>query len=48
MAYDIKAKFIENSPLPCWKGYERVPGTKQLFHYKKEVALKKFVYQHQK
>ena len=27
MAYDIKAKFMENSPLPCWKGYERVPGT---------------------
>ena len=27
MAYDIKAKFIKNSPLPCWKGYERVPGT---------------------
>ena len=27
MAYDIKAKFIKNSPLPCWRGYERVPGT---------------------
>jgi len=27
MAYDIKSKFIKNSPLPCWKGYERVPGT---------------------
>jgi len=27
MAYDIKAKFTKNSPLPCWKGYERVPGT---------------------
>ena len=27
MAYDIKAKFIKNSPLPCWQGYERVPGT---------------------
>ena len=27
--YDIKAKFIKNSPLPCWKGYERVPGTKR-------------------
>ena len=27
MAYDIKAKFKKNSPLPCWKGYERVPGT---------------------
>ena len=30
MAYDIKAKFIDNSPLPCWKGYERVPGTKKV------------------
>ena len=29
MAYDIKAKFKKNSPLPCWKGYERVPGTKK-------------------
>ena len=29
MGYDIKAKFIKNSPLPCWKGYERVPGTAQ-------------------
>ena len=29
MAYDIKAKFIKNSPLPCWQGYERVPGTAQ-------------------
>ena len=27
MAFDIKAKFIKNSPLPCWQGYERVPGT---------------------
>jgi hypothetical protein len=27
MAYDIKSKFA-NSPLPCWQGYERVPGTK--------------------
>jgi len=26
MAYDIKHKF-KNSPLPCWKGYSRVPGT---------------------
>ena len=26
--YDIKSKFT-NSPLPCWKGYERVPGTAQ-------------------
>tara|TARA_R100001510_G_C7475254_1_gene89720 strand:+ start:157 stop:522 length:366 start_codon:yes stop_codon:yes gene_type:complete len=29
MAFDIKAKFKKNSPLPCWKGYERVPGTAQ-------------------
>tara|TARA_R100000951_G_scaffold114593_1_gene119864 strand:+ start:283 stop:657 length:375 start_codon:yes stop_codon:yes gene_type:complete len=27
MAYDIKTKFKKNSPLPCWKGYERVSGT---------------------
>ena len=27
--YDIKSKFTKNSPLPCWKGYERVPGTAQ-------------------
>ena len=27
MAYDIKAKFVKNSPLPCWKGYKRKPGT---------------------
>ena len=27
MAYDIKAKFTANSPLPCWSGYSRVPGT---------------------
>ena len=27
MAYNQKAKFEANSPLPCWKGYERVPGT---------------------
>ena len=26
MAYDIESKFRKNSPLPCWKGYERVPG----------------------
>ena len=26
--YDIKSKFEKNSALPCWKGYERVPGTK--------------------
>ena len=25
--YDIKSKFKKNSPLPCWQGYERVPGT---------------------
>ena len=25
--YDITAKFAKNSPLPCWSGYERVPGT---------------------
>ena len=29
MSYNIKNKFINNSPLPCWKGYERVPGTKE-------------------
>ena len=27
MAYDIKSKFKKNSPLPCWTGYERKPGT---------------------
>jgi fructose-1,6-bisphosphatase/sedoheptulose 1,7-bisphosphatase-like protein len=27
--YDITSKFAKNSPLPCWKGYERVPGTKR-------------------
>tara|TARA_Y100000385_G_scaffold77562_1_gene78733 strand:+ start:1110 stop:1481 length:372 start_codon:yes stop_codon:yes gene_type:complete len=27
--YDIKSKFAKSSPLPCWKGYERVPGTAQ-------------------
>ena len=27
--YNIKSKFIKNSPLPCWEGYERVPGTAQ-------------------
>ena len=27
--FDIKEKFITNSPLPCWVGYERVPGTKK-------------------
>ena len=25
--YDITSKFTKNSPLPCWQGYERVPGT---------------------
>ena len=29
MAYNQKEKYIKNSPLPCWKGYERVPGTKK-------------------
>ena len=31
MAYDIKAKFTKNSPLPCWTkaGYIRKPGTKK-------------------
>ena len=29
MPYNQKAKFEANSPLPCWKGYERVPGTKK-------------------
>ena len=28
MAYDIASKF-NNSPLPCWKGYKRKPGTKK-------------------
>ena len=27
--FDIKEKFIANSPLPCWVGYERVPGTRK-------------------
>ena len=27
--YNIKSKFEKNSALPCWKGYERVPGTKK-------------------
>ena len=27
--YDITSKFTKESPLPCWKGYERVPGTKK-------------------
>ena len=25
--YDITSKFVKNSPLPCWKGYKRKPGT---------------------
>ena len=25
--YDIRSKFIKNSPLPCWKGYKRKRGT---------------------
>ena len=28
MAYDIKAKFIKNSPLPCWKSHKQ-EGYKQ-------------------
>ena len=27
--YDITSKFAKNSPLPCWSGYERTPGTAQ-------------------
>jgi fructose-1,6-bisphosphatase/sedoheptulose 1,7-bisphosphatase-like protein len=27
--YNIKSKFEKNSALPCWRGYERVPGTKK-------------------
>jgi hypothetical protein len=27
--YDLTSKLVNNSPLPCWKGYERVPGTTQ-------------------
>ena len=27
--YDLTSKLANNSPLPCWKGYERVPGTKR-------------------
>ena len=26
MAFDIRHRF-KDSPLPCWKGYSRVPGT---------------------
>ena len=31
MAYDIRTKYEENSPLPCWTkaGYIRKPGTKK-------------------
>ena len=25
--YDLTSKFTQNSPLPCWKGYKRKPGT---------------------
>jgi len=25
--YDIASKLAKNSPLPCWKGYKRKPGT---------------------
>jgi len=25
--YDITSKFSKNSPLPCWRGYKRKPGT---------------------
>ena len=25
--YDIKSKLAKDSPLPCWKGYKRKPGT---------------------
>ena len=28
--YNIKSKFEKNSALPCWKGHERVPGTKEI------------------
>ena len=38
MAYDIKAKFKKNSPLPCWKGYERVPGTKKVCLPKAKIS----------
>jgi len=27
--YDLTSKLASNSPLPCWVGYERVPGTKK-------------------
>ena len=29
MAFNLTDKFTKNSPLPCWKGYSRVPGTKE-------------------
>jgi hypothetical protein len=46
MPYDIKSKFEENSPLPCWTkaGYVRKPGTKKGEPgscYKPKPALKK-------
>ena len=25
--YDLTSKLANNSPLPCWKGYKRKPGT---------------------
>jgi hypothetical protein len=25
--YDLTSKLTQNSPLPCWKGYKRKPGT---------------------
>ena len=27
--YDLTSKLTQNSPLPCWKGYKRKPGTKR-------------------
>tara|TARA_R100001015_G_C4504173_1_gene77778 strand:+ start:300 stop:431 length:132 start_codon:yes stop_codon:yes gene_type:complete len=27
--FSVKDKLLQNSPLPCWKGYERTPGTKR-------------------
>ena len=27
--YDLTSKLTNNSPLPCWKGYKRKPGTKE-------------------
>ncbi len=49
--YDITSKFAKNSPLPCWTGYERVPGTAKGAKGscykpspKKKVVLKKYAY----